>query len=601
MAEFTDARGLTLSAPLQADVCIVGAGAAGITIAEQLATRGVDVLLLESGGESIDGATQSLYQCEQSGIPYFDMTACRLRYLGGTTNHWGGYCRENDPIDYLGRPELGVPGWPLRYEKLRPYVVQAAQRLGLKMEGFDPRWQLAQRGIDASQLLDDRSPLLESKVFQLTQKRRFRELHSAALRADPNIRPLLHANVTHIQLDPGARHVTGLVVRTLNGRQFEVRASRYVLAAHAIENARLLLVSNDVLAAGIGNQSDMVGRHFMEHPRVRSGLLFPSERFPRLYDAGAIASTLLNINIGIKAPTMRERGMLQYYCRFLPVQTDYQTADAVKALRAGFWKPADLKAIEALGTLAGDVPASLRYLAVRVGASTPLPAAYKLDHRIEQAPNPDSRITLGTERDALGMRKPVFNWALSDLDYHSLAEGQRTIVEEFTRLGLGRFEAPPIDAAVVREKVEGHYHHIGTARMASSPREGVVDADCRVHGTDNLLRGRQRGVHYRRLLGPDDDAHRIGATHERAPGRRTGQAMKTLLLVLLLPPFVLLLPWTVPLWRGRRSLALAMLGLWLAGWAIVVFVALGPGLALLALLGIGQLLATNIELPRSGA
>ena len=487
MTAFVDARGLTLSAPLQADVCIVGAGAAGITIAEQLAARGVAVLLLESGGERIDGATQSLYRCVQTGIPYFDMTACRLRYLGGTTNHWGGYCRENDPIDYLGRPELGVPAWPLRYETLRPYVVQAAQRLGLNMEGFDPQWQLAKRGIDAGELLDQRSPLLESKVFQLTQKRRFRELHSAALHADPHIRPLLNANVTHVQLDPSARTVTGLTVRTLNGRQFEVRARRYVLAAHSVENARLLLSSNDVLAAGIGNQADMVGRHFMEHPRVKSGLLFPSPAFPRVYDAGAMASTLLNINIGLKAQTMRERGVLQYYCRFLPVNADHETIDAIQALRQGFWKPADLKAIEALGTLVGDVPASLRYLAGRLGAPKPLPVAYELDHRIEQAPNPDSRLTLGTERDALGMRKLIFNWALSDLDQHSMAEGQRAIVEEFTRLGLGRFEAPPIDMAAVRDKVQGHYHHIGTARMATAARDGVVDADCKVHGVDNLF------------------------------------------------------------------------------------------------------------------
>ena len=66
----------------------------------------------------------------------------------------------------------------------------------------------------------------------------------------------------------------------------------------------ILLTVVGLCAAAIAlvGQADMVGRHFMEHPRVRSGLLFPSERFPRLYDAGAIASTLLNLNIGIKAP-----------------------------------------------------------------------------------------------------------------------------------------------------------------------------------------------------------------------------------------------------------------------------------------------------------
>ncbi len=129
MTAFLDARADELPERIDTEVCVIGAGAAGITLARELAANGRKVLLVESGGEKIEAQTQSLYVAPNSGVPYYDLAACRLRYFGGTTNHWSGYCGPNNPIDYEGRPELNLPPWPINHETLAPYIAKAAELL----------------------------------------------------------------------------------------------------------------------------------------------------------------------------------------------------------------------------------------------------------------------------------------------------------------------------------------------------------------------------------------------------------------------------------------------------------------------------------------
>ncbi len=483
---FIDARRQPV--PTDADVCIVGLGAAGTALATRLAARGVDVFVVESGAHAVEGATQSLYAMAQTGVRYYDMTSCRLRFVGGTTNHWGGYCRENDPIDYRGRRELGVPAWPFDEAHIRPYVVEAAGWLGLTEAGFDPAHQVAQRGLPADTLIERRSPLLSTKVFQIAQNRRLRATHIPPLAGHDRVRVVTHANVVHLQLagDGTRRRLSHVVVRTLDGGEFRVRSRRFVLAAHAVENARLLLASDDVDRAGIGNAHGHVGRYFMEHPHLFSGLMVPTRSFPNFYSADVMKRLHLNANLGLTEAALREHGILQYYCRFNPVYHLHRTADALRGLKRGFWRPADLDAIRHLGTLVSNVPDSLRYARSRVAPDSAAPIFYRLEHRIEQSPNPDSRITLADDRDSVGVRRAVLHWALSDLDLATFRRGQQIVVGELTRLGMGRFDAPEITRERIEADAAGHYHHIGTTRMATNPRDGVVDADGKVHGVDNL-------------------------------------------------------------------------------------------------------------------
>lgn len=486
MTNFLDAQTLDASADLQAEVCIVGAGAAGITLARYLAQFNIDVLLLESGGLEMEGPTQALYQIEKHGIHYYDMAACRLRYFGGTTNHWAGYCQMPAPHTYAGRPDLGMPAWPITASEVDPYIRRAASDLGLRMEGFSAAYQARSAGIDPAELPDHRSTELQTQVYQLTSKPRQGPIWKDHLARQPRLRVVLHANVTRINLNTTGQHVESLTVRALGKSPFAVRAKRYVLAAHAVENARLLLDSDDVIPGGIGNQHGHVGRYFMEHPKMISGRFIPSSRFLSIYNGGNIHQVMRNVNLGLNPATTRREGILDYYCRFLPVADFERTQEAARQLKEAFWKPADLKALQALGRIVGDIPSTYRYLKSKREGPPQVAPVYNLDHRIEQAPNPDSRITLSAERDALGCRKAILNWAFTELDFKTYAVGQSILVKELTRLELGKVIAPPLTPESIKSLVKGNNHHIGTARMSAAPRDGVVDTNLKVHGIDNL-------------------------------------------------------------------------------------------------------------------
>ncbi|HEX5310242.1 GMC family oxidoreductase [Aquabacterium sp.] len=486
MSTFVDLRTAGQPTAARADICIVGAGAAGITLARYLGKHNVQVLLLESGGLTLEGETQSLYKAEQHGVKYYDLAACRLRYFGGTTNHWAGYCHPYTHNTYSGRPELGVPAWPIQEGEIKPYIDRAAQDLGFDTDSFSAAHEALKDGIDPQQLPDRSSKDIYTQVFQLTRKPRQGQIWRDHLAGLPNVQVLLHANVTRINLNKDGKRVTSLSVKSLGGQSFSVEATTFVLAAHAIENARLLLDSNDIVPTGIGNEHDHVGRYFMEHPKLISGRFFPNERFLRLYDGGTIHTLMRNANLGLTESCIKREGILDYYCRFLPVAEFEQTQDAARQLKAAFWKPADMKALKALGQVVGDIPGLYNY-ALSKWARVPITgSAFNLDHRIEQAPNRDSRITLSNERDVLGCRKVVLNWSFSDLDYKTYAKGQEILIKELTRLKLGTVVAPPLVPDVINSMVKGNNHHIGTARMSKDASDGVVDANLKVHGVENL-------------------------------------------------------------------------------------------------------------------
>ena len=252
MSDFLDARTDDVPAEITASVCVVGAGAAGITLARKLAETLGDVVLVEAGGFRMDGETQNLFAGELLGLPYFNLLTCRLRYFGGTTNHWSGYCRSNDPIDYEGRPELGLPRWPVGHDDLAPYIAAAGGLLGLDARQFEPREALRARGLEGADLGEDVSDRLLTKAFLFAENLQLGPLNRDPIAADRNIRGINGLNLSHIQLTPDARSVAHLETRTLTGRTVIVRARKYALCCHAIENARLLLASNDIEPAGIG-------------------------------------------------------------------------------------------------------------------------------------------------------------------------------------------------------------------------------------------------------------------------------------------------------------------------------------------------------------
>jgi choline dehydrogenase-like flavoprotein len=473
-----DARTLDHGSRIDADLAIIGSGPAGISIARAMAGPRLKVCLVESGGLTREAETQALYEGENAGIEY-PLAMARLRQFGGSSGHWGGFCRPLDPIDFEVRDWVPLSGWPISRKDLDPYYEAASVTVEAAPAHYeDPAYWVAKTG---EPLVQWRGGRFMTRFFQYSPPTRFGERYRAELEQSPDVRVLLHANVTNIAALPSAAAVSHLVVKTLTGRQHQVHAKRYVLATGGIENARVLLLSDDVMPMGLGNQNDMVGRCFMEHPHL-GGF------------ADIVVADLARI-----PPIFRDRvrvdgrdGRVAYiphpdYLRRERQLSASFTMSPVADLRADPVTIGDPK----LAGLVDMVSAARPFLSD--GGQPPKPAdpgfagvRFGIGVACEAVPNPDSRVMLATDTDALGLRRTLLDWRLSEQDRLSLVRNVKVLGAELAAAGIGRLRPLLADDGLWEKVVGGGSHHMGTTRMSDDPKRGVVDRNCKVHGLDNL-------------------------------------------------------------------------------------------------------------------
>ena len=475
-----DARRLEDGSVIEGDLCIVGAGAAGISMALEWVTSKSRVILLEGGGFDYEPRMQELYRGESVGLPYFPLDAARLHYFGGTTGHWAGFCSTLEPVDFEVRDWVPHSGWPIARADLDPYYARAHRVLGLGPYEYDASaWQRRDPGL-VPFAFD--SKIAWTKMWQFSAPARLGTLYRDAIVSAPGVHLYTHANVCEIGANDSATAVESLRVRTFEGKEHRVRAKRYVLACSTIQNARLLLASNRQAPAGLGNGNDLVGRYFMEHLEMPSGnLVTLGDRSAnaRMY-AFEFGRTKARGEIALAPGVQRERRMLNATVSLepgaigAPAMSTFQWA--TPAVVEGMRRPSG-------GTDTAAAPAP----PIDTAAS---PRAFHLLTRQEQAPNPASRVTLAAERDALGVPRARLDWRLTELDRRSFRAFYEVLGREIGRSGVGRvqmrdwvLESP--DAAWP-SSLGGGWHHMGTTRMHADPRQGVVDANCRVHGVGNL-------------------------------------------------------------------------------------------------------------------
>ena len=235
-----DGRTLPPDHLLDCDLCIIGGGAAGITLASAFAGgRDVDVCLVESGGFDFAADVQELYRGEAVGAPY-EAYDTRLRYFGGSTNHWGGYCLPLDDLDFEIRPWVPYSGWPLGRADLAPYYEMASDLCQIGGLDTAPSAWAERLGLP---VLDLDGSGLRNLVFQVSPPTRFGEAYRASLLTADNLKICLYSNVIGFHRPAGGSVVERIRVATLAGGRFAVRARCFVLACGGIENARLLLCS----------------------------------------------------------------------------------------------------------------------------------------------------------------------------------------------------------------------------------------------------------------------------------------------------------------------------------------------------------------------
>ncbi len=471
--------------PLACDICIAGAGAAGISIALEFAGHGERVILLESGGHDYEDLTQALYAGQNLGRPYFDLDIPRVRFFGGSTNHWGGMCAPLDPLDFEKRDWVPHSGWPIAAPDLAPYYARAHPLLGLGPFNYRPA-EIAPPGIDFLAFQPDRicPKMWRYSVPAINFGVAYRELLAKA----SNVDVLLHANLVDIETDPAASRVSAYRIQSLEGKIARIQARSYVLALGGLENPRLLLSSDSVVAGGLGNQRDLVGRFFMDHIRIIGGSVLSIQ--DGWYEAYAeLIRDGHQVRCGLTPGTEAQarEGILNSMLML-------GEKDVGRMRSPGYTSLAEIRKAFAKGEIpahfGGDLVAILEDLngVVRGFYERVDPSIY-IGMEAEQSPNPDSRVVLGRDRDQLGMRRGNLDWRLSAIDKRSARMLLELLGQEIARLELGRVQmvdwlAQNDDAW--SDDIGGHFHHMGTTRMASDQSRGVVDADCRVFGIANL-------------------------------------------------------------------------------------------------------------------
>lgn len=496
---------------IQTEICIIGGGAAGITMGLEFEKAGVDCVILESGGFSRDEATADLYRGSSVGIPYDFADGTRSRFLGGSSNCWGGFCRPWDQSAFDHRSWVNASGWPIGREDLDPFYGRAHGILSVPAQEYQPEhWvglgsEPAQGPgkdfpVEATRFPVDHERV-EEIISQFSPPLRLGEAYRDDLAAAKHVRVYLKANVVDIQCNPWGGAVESVRVRTLRGVTATVRARVFILAAGGIENARLLLVSNRQHSTGLGNRYDLVGRYFQDHPRFLNGEVEFTEpyqnnplydiKFHCIVDNLFVGDAKISGQLRLPLAVQKQHGLLDAQVWFRSLYAG-EGSDVVRALYRmrqrvrGKWSPRI-----GLGTDLGHIFShpldSMAYIVAHTTSSRRMVRSVTMEMITEPEPDYNSRVMLGDDIDALGMRRTKIDWRLTQRVRDTVDTTFELIARELEDKNIARVKlGPRINDTGWPADMEGTYHHMGTTRMHDSPRHGVVDRNCQVHGVANL-------------------------------------------------------------------------------------------------------------------
>lgn len=444
----------------------MGAGAAGISIAREFIGTPWKVFLLEGGDFEFTDESQSIYETEsmdvvpEGALSAEDPSFSRQRFFGGSTNCWGGWCRPLDEIDFAKRSWVDGSGWPITQDDLLSHY-QRASRL-VEIPPFDllkeRQFPLGESQVGGPEfrLHDQKFSAMGTRFFRFSPPTRFGEVYRDELVDAENIHVVTNANVVRFRSDETGQ-VKSVLVKNSRGEEITFSAGHFVLACGGIENPRLLLNSRETQSTGLGNQNDLVGRYFMEHPTTSPGA-FLSTIGRKWFEDFEVVDQSRPKKIFVTSPTFQERfKTLNYSCEILPA------FESLSGQGLG----------ESLAKFAGDQ------------TETNVPVIFVI--RTEMHPHKENRISLGEARDRLGLHKIRLRLTMGQDDLSSVVKSTEGVIRLLSAQGVGRGKIQLDDETQWPKWLSGSNHHMGTTRMASNEKEGVVDRDCKVFGLKNLF------------------------------------------------------------------------------------------------------------------
>jgi choline dehydrogenase-like flavoprotein len=488
-----------------ADVCIVGSGPVGLALALSCEERGLSVLLLEAG--ALDGPTNAgdTFGPIDYTNTHHATAGMTSRGLGGTSALWGGRCVEFDDLDFVERAHVPHSGWPISHSDMRNHYAAAFAFLNC---GVQPP--------DVKDVPDGGG--MTSTIERWSARPALGPLYSAHLRASKRITLLAEATVFSLELQE-AGAVESLMVHR-QGRTLPVRARTYVLAGGGLENARLLLATQRHWPAKFGGPQGALGRFYQGHVtghiavveftdrKMEKALLFQNDRegrhFRRRLQISASVQCderLLNAAFWLDALSIADaaHGSGALSALYLPLAISglYGMLSEGRAPKTAPGRQQGYR--EHLRNLRSD-PAFFRDLAASAGnligsrlpgrRTLPSPKGrYLLRYHAEQRPLAESRAYLDERLSNAYLPALKVNYLVDDEDVGSVVRSHELLDHWLRENGTGKlaylYDAPERREAVRRQAFDG-YHQIGLTRMSREPRDGVVNADCRVHDVANL-------------------------------------------------------------------------------------------------------------------
>jgi choline dehydrogenase-like flavoprotein len=462
-----------------ATVCVIGSGPAGAIASVELAKTGVDVIVLEAGSKDPDHRIDTnLNNVEVSGN--VDLRFGVSRQLGGATNLWSGRLTPFLEIDFERRDWVPDSGWPIAGADLEPHYRRAGEILGIPGHSHFA--------------CDDRPFISSDKIEILTfqwARKPFNAgdyLKSAAARLD-TLRLVLNAPVTRLFERDGGGSVDSVEIALPAGAAARARAQHFVVAAGGIETPRLLLNSNSVRPAGIGNDHDMVGRYLSTHPKANMASLILNKRVSTshpLFTDKPLHGGLVRYGVGLSASAQREHRLLNHYVQLLPF-LEYQANSLFERIKGSSVLDAPL--IDRTPLIRGIVPGIglLAFEAIgRMGKFQRRARKFILRAFLDQFPNPDNRVRLSQHNDAFGAPKADVKWTWTKNDRESVIQFFRLMAADVEKRRIGRIDYSGLERTDDWPLIGIHSHFLGTTRMGEDPRTSVTTRDCRVHGSDNL-------------------------------------------------------------------------------------------------------------------
>jgi choline dehydrogenase-like flavoprotein len=494
-------------------VCIVGSGAAGITLACELDGGGHKVLLLEAGSLKSTKAYQDYY-AGFANAPHPASDEYRRVAFGGTTSIWGGRCVPFDPIDFERRDYVSESGWPIGYAEVSQYYARALEYCDAGKFDFTAAGSITGARPTISGLVAG-SEMQWDLIERYSLPTNFAARYGDQLRSSSNITTVLDARCVKLIKVAAEDRIESIEIATIAGSRRRIRARVIVLAMGGIETTRLLL-SSDPQGSGYGNRTDRLGRFYGCHLETTFGKLVPHGARVAFDFEKTSEGVYCRRKFQFTAAAQRQHQLLNTAFRFhFP---EYSDAAHGSSVLSAIYLAKSLLIPEYRNILQHDAvhavfsPASAHLKNVLCGvpqmsrfgidwvfrrhlAKRKLPytlvanadGSFPLEFNCEQTPLASSRITLAPEVDVHGMKRVRIDWRRSDEDIDSARRAFVLLRAAFSESSVCRleFEEERLLERISRASPVGG-HHIGTTRMASSMREGVVDTNCALFDFPNV-------------------------------------------------------------------------------------------------------------------